>query len=93
MSVLIKDGRNVTAVDDYYADIVIFEPKRKETSSVHNEFTHHMRVDYSAYEGYEIQSWSETLLSRGRIVDQKAYLVTEGGGESIKRARSGKLLR
>ena len=93
MSVLIKDGRIVTAVDDYYADIVLSEPKRKETGSVHNEFTHHMTVDYSAYEGYEIPSWSETVPSRGQIIVQKGPLVTAGGGESIKHARSGKLLR
>lgn len=75
------------------ADIVIFNPNRKETISVDNEFTHHMRVDYSAYEGYEIQGWSETVLSRGRIITQDGSLVTEGGGEFIKRARVGELLR
>ncbi|MBJ95839.1 MAG: dihydropyrimidinase [Rickettsiales bacterium] len=75
------------------ADLVIFDPKRKETISVDNEFTHHMRVDYSAYEGYEVQGWSETVLSRGRIIAQKGTLVTEGGGEFIKRARVGELLR
>ena len=75
------------------ADIVIFNPDRKETISVNNSFTHHMNVDYSAYEGREIQGWSETVLSRGRIIAQDGSLVTEGGGEFIKRARVGELLR
>jgi len=36
------------------ADVVVFNPNRKETISVNNPFTHHMRVDYSAYEGFEV---------------------------------------
>ena len=50
------------------ADIVIFNPDRKETISVDNEFTHHMNVDYSAYEGFEVTGWSEITISRGRII-------------------------
>lgn len=75
------------------ADIVIFDPERRETISVHNEFTHHMRVDYSAYEGLEVQGWTETVLSRGRVVVDKGKLVTEGGGRFIKRAGTDSLLR
>ena len=75
------------------ADIVVFDPERKETISVDNEFTHHMNVDYSAYEGFEVQGWSEIVLSRGRVVAENGSLVTEGGGQFIKRARAGELLR
>ena len=75
------------------ADIVIFDPNRRETISVDNELTHHMRVDYSAYEGFEVQGYSETVISRGRVVVQSGRLVTEGGGRFIKRARAGELLR
>jgi dihydropyrimidinase len=75
------------------ADIVVFDPNRKETISVDNEFTHHMRVDYSAYEGFEVQGWSEVVLSRGRVMVENGSLVIEGGGQYIKRARAGELLR
>jgi len=75
------------------ADIVVFDPNRKETISVDNEFTHHMRVDYSAYEGFEVQGWSETVLSRGRLLVRDGRLETSGGGNYIKRARVGELLR
>lgn len=75
------------------ADIVVFDPNRKETISVHNERTHHMRVDYSAYEGFEVQGWSDVVLSRGRVMVENGSLVTEGGGQFIKRARCGELLR
>jgi dihydropyrimidinase len=75
------------------ADIVVFDPNRKETISVDNPFTHHMRVDYSAYEGFEIQGWSEVVLSRGRVMVDNGSLQTSGGGRFIKRARAGELLR
>jgi len=75
------------------ADIVVFDPDRVETISVDNEFTHHMRVDYSSYEGFEVQGWSEVVLSRGRVLVENGLAVTTGGGEFIKRARAGELLR
>ncbi|MEZ4257217.1 MAG: dihydropyrimidinase [Polyangiales bacterium] len=75
------------------ADIVIFDPERRETISVKNPCTHHMKVDYSAYEGFEVQGFTETVLSRGRVVVEKDKLVTKGGGNFIKRARTGEALR
>jgi dihydropyrimidinase len=47
------------------ADIVIYDPTAKQTLSAE---THHMNVDYSAYEGLEITGKVETVLSRGEIV-------------------------
>ena len=75
------------------ADIVVFNPDRMETISVTNEFTHHMRVDYSAYEGFRVQGWSEVVVSRGRVVVDQGKLATSGGGQFIARARHGELLR
>ncbi|MDF1667119.1 MAG: amidohydrolase family protein, partial [Planctomycetota bacterium] len=75
------------------ADIVIFDPNRKETISVNNPYTHHMRVDYSTYEGFEVQGWTETVLSRGRVIIEKGEQKVNGGGQFIKRARTGELLR
>ena len=39
------------------------------------------------------EPWSEIVLSRGRIMVDNGKLVTEGGGQFIKRARCGELLR
>ena len=75
------------------ADIVIFDPDRKETISVNNPHTHHMKVDYSAYEGFQVQGFTETVLSRGRVIIEKNELKTERGGQFIKRAPHGSLLR
>ncbi|MFK7989060.1 MAG: dihydropyrimidinase, partial [Sandaracinaceae bacterium] len=75
------------------ADIVIFDPNEKRTISINDERTHHMNVDYSAYEGHEIQGWTETVLSRGRVIVRAGSLETKGGGQFIKRAGVGELLR
>jgi dihydropyrimidinase len=75
------------------ADVVVFDPNRKETISINNARTHHMRVDYSAYEGFEVQGWSDVVLSRGRVLVETGNMVSEGGGRYIKRARAGELLR
>src|SRR4029077_5870145 len=47
------------------ADIVIFDPKQEQTISPK---THHMRVDYSAYEGRRVRGVTETVLSRGNVI-------------------------
>lgn len=75
------------------ADIVIFDPECKRTISVDDERTHHMNVDYSAYEGHEIQGWSDVVLSRGRVLVRDGSLETKGGGRFIKRVGTGELLR
>ena len=74
------------------ADIVIFDPHRKETISVKNPCTHHMRVDYSAYEGFEVQGFTETVLSRGRVIIEKNEQKIKRGGKFVKRALVGSRL-
>ncbi len=68
------------------ADIVIFNPDRKETISVNNSVTHHMKVDYNAYEGFEVTGVSETVISRGKIIVENCeYLGKKGDGQFLKR--------
>ena len=69
------------------ADIVIFDPDRKETISVNNACTHHMNVDYNTYEGFEVTGFTETVLSRGKVVIENCeYKGTKGDGKFIKRS-------
>jgi dihydropyrimidinase len=75
------------------ADVVVFDPERRVTISHGNEDTHHMRVDYSAYEGFELTGYPETVLSRGRVIVNQRKLETKGGGRFVKRAHTGELLR
>ena len=72
------------------ADIVIFDPEREETISVHNPRTHHMNVDYSAYEGFKVRGFTETVLSRGKVViDRGEYVGRAGDGAFVKRGPYG----
>lgn len=76
------------------ADIVLFDPEREETISVNNPNTHHMRVDYSTYEGFKVKGYPDTVLSRGKVIIQgNQYHGRIGDGRFIKRARYNGLLR
>ncbi|MBZ0186418.1 MAG: amidohydrolase family protein, partial [Candidatus Obscuribacterales bacterium] len=67
------------------ADIVIFDPEKKMTISAK---THHMRVDYSCYEGVEVQGVTETVLSRGKtIIENGKYIGKEGDGTFLRRSK------
>ncbi|QIP83775.1 dihydropyrimidinase [Streptomyces sp. Tu 2975] len=60
------------------ADIVIYDPHAEQTLSVR---THHMNVDYSAYEGKQITGQVETVLSRGEVViDGRTFTGRAGHG-------------
>ena len=70
------------------ADIVIFDPKKKHTLSAK---THHMNVDYSGYEGWEVTGKVETVLLRGKTAVEKGKKkIQKGYGKFIKR---GKVLK
>jgi dihydropyrimidinase len=62
---------------------VIFDPNEEQVISVK---THHMRIDYSMYEGIRVKGAVKTVLSRGRVVvDNGKFLGRAGSGEFIKR--------
>src|SRR4029077_7008453 len=66
------------------ADIVVFDPNEEMTISAE---THHMNVDYSAYEGMKIRGATKTVLSRGRVViDEGKYVGKSGDGQFLKRS-------
>ena len=44
---------------------MIYDPQARQTLSV---ATHHMAVDYSAYEGREVQGRAAVVLSRGEVI-------------------------
>ncbi|WP_111720391.1 dihydropyrimidinase [Homoserinimonas sp. OAct 916] len=72
------------------ADVVIYDPNGHTSISVD---THHMNMDYSAWEGFEIDGHVDTVLSRGRvIIDDNQYHGSKGDGEFIKRGLSQYLI-
>src|SRR4051794_28290289 len=69
------------------ADIVIWDPKAKYTIS---KQTHHMRVDYSMFEGFQVEGNARTVLSRGEvIVDGGQWLGKAGRGNFLRRTARG----
>ncbi len=66
------------------ADLVVFDPNREHTISV---ATHHMRVDYSMFEGIKVKGMPDVVMSRGRVLMEKnEFLGRPGGGQFLKRA-------
>jgi dihydropyrimidinase len=66
------------------ADVVIYDPNRRHTISAK---THHMDVDYSCYEGREVQGGSDIVLSRGMVVVRDGQFTgRKGHGRFVKRA-------
>jgi dihydropyrimidinase len=65
------------------ADIVLFDANEKHTLSAK---THHMNVDYSGYEGWELKGKVKTVLLRGQVViDNNECKVQKGYGQFVKR--------
>jgi dihydropyrimidinase len=69
------------------ADVVIFDPNAKHKLSVD---THHMNVDYSGYEGWEVTGKVKTVLLRGKVaIDGGECKAEKGNGQFIKRNKVG----
>ena len=67
------------------ADIVIFDPNEKHTLSAR---THHMNVDYSGYEGWELTGKIKTVLLRGSIaIERNQCKIEKGFGKFIRRSK------
>ena len=72
------------------ADIVLYDPKHTWTISVDN---HHMNMDHSAWEGFEINGHVHTVMSRGRvIIENDSYTGSTGHGQYQRRGLSDYLI-
>ncbi|WP_395638714.1 dihydropyrimidinase [Pseudolysinimonas sp.] len=68
------------------ADVVVYDPNGRTTISA---ATHHMNMDHSAWEGFQVDGHVDTVLSRGKvIVDDNQYLGRKGDGSYLKRGLS-----
>ena len=69
------------------ADVLVWDPNGH--TSIGYEKKHHMNMDHSAWEGFEIDGHVDTVLSRGRtIVDGEEYVGSPGHGRYLRRERS-----
>jgi dihydropyrimidinase len=79
--------RKGTIAEGSDADIVLWDPDKRVTLSAS---THHMRVDYSLYEGRTVTGAPETVLACGEItVDRGVFLGRRGRGRFLKRGAAG----
>ncbi|PGZ92491.1 dihydropyrimidinase [Bacillus sp. AFS029533] len=69
------------------ADLVIFDPNCKRTISSE---THHMAVDYNAFEGMEVTGEPVSVLVRGEfVIREKRFVGNAGSGQFLKRKKYG----
>jgi dihydropyrimidinase len=67
------------------ADMVVFDANAERVISAK---THHMRVDYSCFEGRTVRGLPEVVMQRGRIlVKDGAFHAKPGDGRFIPRSR------
>ena len=73
------------------ADVVIYDPNGH--TSIGYEKKHHMNMDHSAWEGYEIDGKVDTVLSRGSVlISDDTFHGRAGHGQYLKRGLSQYLL-
>jgi dihydropyrimidinase len=69
------------------ADIVVWDPQAEHLISAK---THHMRVDYSMFEGFKVVGNARQVFSRGElIVDKGQYVGRAGRGQYLRRMARG----
>jgi dihydropyrimidinase len=69
------------------ADIVLWDQNAAHTISA---ATHHMRVDYSMFEGFKVRGNARDVYSRGELIVSKGeFIGTPGRGQYLRRAARG----
>jgi dihydropyrimidinase len=77
-------GRKGVLAPGADADVVIYDPNGHTSIGLNK--THHMNMDHSAWEGYEIDGHVDTVISRGKVViDDGKYLGRKGDGRFVRR--------
>ncbi len=65
------------------ADIIVFDPNVRTTMSVN---VNHMDVDYSSYEGKEVEGRIDMVLAKGKVlIEGNQYHGAKGDGEYLRR--------
>ena len=79
-----KKGQIAPGMD---ADILVWDPNGRTKLGINDK--HHMNMDYSAWEGFEIDGKVDTVLSRGMVVmENDTFTGKVGHGKYVKRGLS-----
>lgn len=80
-------GRKGVIAPGADGDVVVYDPNGHTSIGVGK--THHMNMDHSAWEGFEIDGHVDTVLSRGEVVvDDGQFLGRAGHGRYVRRELS-----
>jgi len=86
-------GRKGVIAPGADADVVVYDPKGHTSIGSGEGKTHHMNMDHSAWEGFEIDGHVDVVLSRGKVlVEGGEYHGAPGHGQYLKRGLSQYLL-
>ena len=84
-------GRKGDVLPGFDADVVVYDPSGRTEIGLHK--THHMNMDHSAWEGFEIDGHVDTVISRGQVlVEDNEYHGVKGHGRYLKRGLSQYLI-
>ena len=79
-------GRKGVIAPGADADVVVYDPGGRTTISA---ATHHMNMDYSAWEGFVVDGAVDLVMARGDVVAEAgSYTGTPGRGSYLKRGLS-----
>ena len=69
------------------ADILVWDPNGRTKLGINDK--HHMNMDHSAWEGFEIDGKVDTVMSRGMVVmEDDSFTGKVGHGRYVKRGLS-----
>ena len=86
-------GRKGVLAPGADADIVVYDPTGHTSIGIGEGRSHHMNMDYSAWQGWEIDGAVDTVLSRGTVIkDSSGYVGSKSHGRFVKRQLSQNLI-
>ncbi|GAA2380167.1 dihydropyrimidinase [Dactylosporangium salmoneum] len=86
-------GRKGVIAPGADADVVVYDPNGHTSIGIGEGRTHHMNMDYSAWQGWEIDGHVDVVLSRGVVIkDETGYVGSKRHGRFVKRELSQNLI-